>query len=282
MSQKNPAKNEVGHLNGISRVVTGDDLIKNSGGSISIDTNEVKVVATDINDTKLNHSKATLPPLNPTCVLGIGLNYKRHADEIGKDYPKNPIVFMKNVSSITGSGNENPIVIPKICQNPEEVDYECELAVIIGKPCKDVSVDDALNYVFGYTIANDVSARKWQGARMGNQWVFGKSFDTFCPLGPQIVLAKDIPDPQALRMRTILNGEVKQDSSTADMIFSVAECIAFASQSTTLVPGTVILTGTPDGVGMNLSPQRYLKDGDIVTCEIEGIGSLTNSVVYQK
>lgn len=161
----------------------------------------------------------------------------------------------------------------------DQVDYECELAVVIGKRCKNVSVEDALDYVLGYTCANDVSARDWQKGHGGGQWVKGKSFDTFCPLGPILVTADRIPDPQILPIRTLLNGEVRQESYTGDMIFSVAQLISFLSGSTTLLPGTVILTGTPEGVGMAAKPPRFLKQGDELVVEITGIGMLHNTVV---
>ena len=162
-----------------------------------------------------------------------------------------------------------------------EVDYECELAVVIGKPCKNANPANALSYVLGYTCANDVSARDWQLKWGGGQWCRGKTFDTFSPLGPCLVTADEIPNPQTLGIRTILNGERVQDWNTDDMIFGVAEIIAFLSGSNTLLPGTVILTGTPHGVGMASKPPRWLKPGDVVTIEIERIGALTNPVVLE-
>jgi len=179
---------------------------------------------------------------------------------------------------------QNPIdaiSIPKIARDPPEVDYECELAVVIGKPCKNVSEEDALNYVLGYTCANDVSARQWQTVRGGGQWNFGKSFDTFCPLGPVISSTSVIPNPNNLKISTVLNDQVMQSSNTNDMIFSVPRIIQFLSQSTTLLPGTVILTGTPEGVGFARKPPVFLKKGDSVTIEIENIGKLTNSVTEE-
>jgi 2-keto-4-pentenoate hydratase/2-oxohepta-3-ene-1,7-dioic acid hydratase in catechol pathway len=163
----------------------------------------------------------------------------------------------------------------------DEVDYECELAVVIGRRCKNVSPEHALEYVLGYTCANDVSARDWQIKKGGSQWSRGKTFDTFAPLGPVLVTADEIPNPNALRISTRLNGEVVQDSNTSDMIFDVPHIIAFLSGSTTLLPGTVILTGTPEGVGMARTPPRWLEPGDEVSIDIEGIGTLTNSVVFE-
>jgi 2-keto-4-pentenoate hydratase/2-oxohepta-3-ene-1,7-dioic acid hydratase in catechol pathway len=160
----------------------------------------------------------------------------------------------------------------------EQVDYECELAIVIGKRCKNVSREKALDYVLGYTCANDVSARDWQIHRGGGQWSRGKFFDTFCPLGPCLVTSDEITNPNALKIGTILNGERVQDWNTNDMIFDVPTLIAFLSGSTTLLPGTVILTGTPHGVGMAQKPPRWLRAGDVITVEIEGIGALTNPV----
>jgi len=159
------------------------------------------------------------------------------------------------------------------------VDYEGELAVIIGRACRNVATDAALDHVLGYTCANDVSARRWQMHAGAGQWIRGKSFDTFCPLGPALVTADEIPDPQALGLRTTVNGQVMQDHTTGDMIFPVAELISFLSRDTTLLPGTVILSGTPQGVGFARKPPVWLQPGDEVTVEIEGVGRLTNPVI---
>jgi 2-keto-4-pentenoate hydratase/2-oxohepta-3-ene-1,7-dioic acid hydratase in catechol pathway len=220
-----------------------------------------------------------LPPVQPTAVYAIGLNYAKHAGEAGLERPRYPIVFLKAPSSCIG--HEQFIVVPKVCQEPPEVDFEGELAVVIGKPARDVSEADALKHVLGYTIANDVSARRWQGKRGGGQWCRGKSFDTFCPLGPFLVPSSQVPDPQALKIQTRVNGEVMQDASTADMLFPVAELISFLSQGTTLLPGTVILTGTPEGVGYAQLPPRYLGRGDVVEVSIDGLGVLRNRVAEQ-
>jgi 2-keto-4-pentenoate hydratase/2-oxohepta-3-ene-1,7-dioic acid hydratase in catechol pathway len=171
----------------------------------------------------------------------------------------------------------DPILLPRHLRS-DEVDYECELAVVIGRRCKNVSRDRALEYVLGYTGANDVSARDWQIKRGGSQWCRGKTFDTFAPLGPCLVTPEDIPDPNALAIKLSINGETLQDWNTNDMIFSVSALIEFLSGSTTLLPGTVILTGTPHGVGFARKPPRWLTPGDRVTVEIEKIGSLTNPV----
>ena len=224
-----------------------------------------------------------LAPIEPAQILGIGLNYRRHAAEAGAAIPEVPIVFMKGVNTLQNPND--PIELPTHLAS-HEVDYECELAVVIGRHaggrvCKNVSPQEALDFVLGYTCANDVSARDWQLKRGGGQWTRGKLFDTFCPLGPCIVTPHDIPDPNQLRIATRLNGEVVQDWNTSDMIFDVPHLISFLSGSTTLVPGTVILTGTPHGVGMAAKPPRWLRAGDEVTIAIEAIGELTNPVTEE-
>ncbi len=219
-----------------------------------------------------------LAPIEPRAILCIGLNYKRHAAESKLAPPQFPVLFVKGVNALQNPGD--PILIPTHLRS-EEVDYECELAVVIGRACKNVSRAKALDYVLGYTCANDVSARDWQIKRGGSQWCRGKFFDTFAPLGPCLVTGKDIPNPNALRIRTLLNGETVQDWNTNDMIFDVPALIEFLSGSTTLLPGTVILTGTPHGVGMAANPPRWLKPGDNVTIEIEKIGALTNPVALE-
>ena len=213
--------------------------------------------------------------ITPPAIFCIGLNYRKHAEETKTKIPEFPVVFMKSPASVVGPGE--PIVLPRHLRS-DQVDYEGELAVVIHKPCKNVSREDALNYVRGYTCANDVSARDWQKQWGSGQWCRGKSFDSFCPLGPHLV---QVSDPGNLRIRTIVNDEVLQDCNTSDMIFDVPALIEFLSGSTTLLPGTVILTGTPHGVGMARTPQRWLKAGDTVTVEIEKIGVLTNPVVEE-
>ncbi|HLT48015.1 MAG TPA: fumarylacetoacetate hydrolase family protein [Rubricoccaceae bacterium] len=219
-----------------------------------------------------------LAPIEPPAVWGVGLNYRTHAEEAGLPVPEHPVVFAKGVNAVVGPGA--PILLPRALHS-DEVDYEGELAVVVGRACKNVTAAEALDYVLGYTCANDVSARDWQIARGGSQWSRGKSFDTFCPLGPTLALRDAIPDPQALTLRTRLNGETVQETRTADMIFSVAEIVAFLSGSTTLLPGTVVLTGTPLGVGMARKPPRWLRPGDVVEVEIEGVGTLTNPVLEE-
>ena len=219
-----------------------------------------------------------LAPVQPAAIICIGLNYRKHAQETGANIPEFPVVFYKGINTVQHP--EQPIHLPTHLKS-NEVDYEGELAVVIGKSCKNVSRKNALDYVLGYTCANDVSARDWQKQFGGGQWSRGKSFDTFCPFGPCLVTRDEIPNPNALRLRTLVNGQPQQDSNTADMIFDVPALIEFLSGSTTLVPGTVILTGTPQGVGMAQKPPRWLAAGDSVTVEIEKIGALTNPVLLE-
>jgi 2-keto-4-pentenoate hydratase/2-oxohepta-3-ene-1,7-dioic acid hydratase in catechol pathway len=221
----------------------------------------------------VNHWLAPLAPVN---IFGIGLNYRAHAQETGAKIPENPIIFMKPTTAISGPADSIPL--PACCERGPEVDYEAELAVIIGRTAKDVPVGKALKHVLGYSCANDVSARRWQKHGGAGQWVRGKSFDGFCPLGPVLVTADEIPDPQDLAVRCMLNGQAMQTGNTSDMIFSVAELIAHISRDTTLLPGTLILTGTPPGVGFARKPPVFLREGDRVRVEIEQIGTLENSV----
>ncbi|HEY4014555.1 MAG TPA: fumarylacetoacetate hydrolase family protein [Polyangiaceae bacterium] len=220
-----------------------------------------------------------LAPIIPTQIFCIGLNYRKHAEEQGAKIPERPILFMKGLGATQNPGD--PIVLPRHLQS-DEVDYEGELAVVIGKAAKNVSRERALEHVLGYTCANDVSARDWQIKLGGGQWCRGKTFDTFAPLGPRLVTADELKNPNALMLSTTLNGERVQHSSTEDMIFDVPRIIEFLSGSTTLLPGTVILTGTPQGVGMNRKPPIWLAAGDVVTIEIEGIGQLTNPVENER
>ncbi len=216
-----------------------------------------------------------LAPLVPADILCIGLNYREHAKESGSELPKNPVLFIKAGNTLNHPND--PILLPRLSK---EVDYECELAVIIGKPAKYVPRQRALEHIFGYTAANDVSARDWQRQKEfgGGQWARGKSFDGFCPLGPCIVTADEVPNPNALTIKTILNGQVMQSHTTADMIFDVPALIESLSSTMTLRPGTVILTGTPQGVGFARKPPVFLKHGDHVVVEVEKIGRLENSV----
>lgn len=219
-----------------------------------------------------------LAPLQPAAILCIGLNYRRHAEEGGQAIPEHPVLFMKMPSTVQSPGG--PIVLPRHLRS-DMVDYECELAVVIGRRCHNVAAAEALDYVFGYTCANDVSARDWQKNGGGGQWCRGKTFATFCPLGPALVTRDEVSNPNSLGIRTLLNGEAMQDWNTDDMIFDVPTLIEFLSGSTVLDPGTVILTGTPHGVGFAQNPPRFLQAGDTVTIEIDGIGSLSNPVVEE-
>ena len=219
-----------------------------------------------------------LPPVVPSAIYAIGLNYRAHALEMNQPFPSHPVVTMKNPAAI--NAHRCPVVLPRSLAS-DQVDYEVELAVVIGKPCKNIRPEQALEYVAGYTVANDISARDWQKIYSGGQWVKGKSFDSFCPLGPALVSPDEIPDAGNLDMGMDLNGERMQASNTADMIFSVPELIAFLAGSTTLLPGTVILTGTPPGVGTARKPPVYLKPGDQLRTWIDGLGVLENSVIEE-
>jgi 2-keto-4-pentenoate hydratase/2-oxohepta-3-ene-1,7-dioic acid hydratase in catechol pathway len=212
-----------------------------------------------------------LPIDRPQKIVCVGLNYRDHAEEQGTPLPEKPILFAKWPNTLIGPGE--PIVVPAISQ---KVDYEAELGVVIGSRVRGVSKENALEAVAGYVCLNDVSARDLQFG--DGQWVRGKSPDTFCPIGPRLVPSAEISDPQALSIRAILNGRVMQDSSTANMVFGVADIVAFVSQAITLEPGDLIATGTPAGVGAFREPPVYLQPGDEITIEISGIGSLTNPV----
>ena len=249
------------HENGSATRLDGDIFAQHS------DTGETADVA------KL------LAPLVPVDILCIGLNYAAHAKEGGADMPEFPVLFMKNIGALQNPGD--PIVIPKGLKC-EKVDFECELAVVIGKECHNVSQADALQHVLGYTCAHDVSERHWQKQGGGGQWCRGKTFATFCPLGPCLVTTDEIPDPHALSIKTTLNGEIMQDWKTDDMIFDIPRLIEFLSAGTRLLPGTVILTGTPHGVGAARKPPVFLKHGDDVTISISGIGDLNNPVIAEE
>jgi len=213
-----------------------------------------------------------LPIERPGKIVCVGLNYRDHAEEQGVELPKAPLFFAKYTTALIGPGE--PIVIPPAVT---QCDYEAELGVVIGTTVRRVSRENALEAVRGYICANDVSARDLQFA--DGQWTRGKSPDTFCPVGPRLVPAADVSDPHDLRIRAIVNGEVLQDSTTANLIFGIDEIISYASQTSTLEAGDLILTGTPAGVGVFRDPKRLLQPGDTVTIEIEGLGELTNPIV---
>jgi 2-keto-4-pentenoate hydratase/2-oxohepta-3-ene-1,7-dioic acid hydratase in catechol pathway len=219
-----------------------------------------------------NSVKLLAPVNDPTKVVAIGLNYRDHAAEQNVPLPKAPLIFAKFPSSVVGP-------FDTITWDPaltQSVDYEVELGVVIGKRARKVSEADALDYVFGYMVINDISARDLQFG--DKQWVRGKSLDTFCPTGPVVVTADEIPDPQKLAIRCLVNGNVMQNSSTAQMVFGVRELVSFCSQAFTLEPGDLIATGTPSGVGTFRKPPFYLKNGDVITTEVEGIGRIENVV----
>ena len=210
----------------------------------------------------------------PSKIICVGLNYRKHADESNMPYPEVPLLFNKFPNSLTG--HKQLVKVPSVTQ---ELDYEVELGMVIGSRAADVSVEDALEHVFGYCTANDLSARDLQ--MRTSQWMLGKTSDGFCPIGPELVTADEIADPQNLELRTYVNGELRQNSNTKDMIFTCAEIISYISKYMTLEPGDLILTGTPEGVALGMPPEQrqYLKPGDVVDVEIAGLGRLTNRFV---
>ncbi|MEC1520782.1 fumarylacetoacetate hydrolase family protein [Neobacillus niacini] len=222
-------------------------------------------------DEKLDEENIQYAPAIPNAekVICVGANYRKHAIESGLAIPEEPIYFAKYANSL--SGHREEISVPQMAV---EVDYEVELVAVIGKPAKNVSVEAALDYVFGYAVGNDLSVRELQFR--SNQWLYGKAIDGFAPLGPYIVTADEVPNPQNLNLKCWVNGELRQDSNTEDMIFSTAKIISDLSQIMTLQPGDVIYTGTPEGVIMGMEEKNWLKSGDEIVCEIEGLGSLVN------
>ena len=242
----------------------GDNAI--SRAQAAIDSGTHAISATDVT--------IHAPIDNPEKIICIGLNYADHAAESSMPIPEEPIVFSKYASSIIGP-DEN-IVAPSASS---QVDYEVELVVVIGKSGRNISEEDALDHVAGYMVGHDVSARDYQLEKPGAQWMMGKTFDTFAPIGPDLVTTDDVPDPHNLGIRCILNGETVQDSNTSQLIFGVPKLIAYLAHVFTLTPGDLIFTGTPHGVGMGREPQLWLKHGDHVICEIDGLGRLENPVI---
>lgn len=235
-----------------------------------------------VTDSVVNIKKF-LQPIEPGAVGTVrclGLNYREHAIESKMPIPKYPILFYKPPTALGGPFDD--IVVPAIAQQASGVDYECELIAIIGKEGVNIPESRALEHVLGYTVGNDVSHREWQLQRGGGQWSMGKCFDTWAPYGPGIISSHLIKDPSDLTISTKLNGEVVQKSNTKDLIFSIAQTVAFLSQGTTLKPGDMIWTGTPQGVGMGRSPQVWLKDGDVVEVSLDGVGTCVNKVRYAK
>jgi acylpyruvate hydrolase len=219
----------------------------------------------------LSEAKLLAPIASPPKILCLGLNFATHVTETKGKRPEEPVIFMKPHTTIAGPKD-------KIIKRPfvKELDYEGELAIVIGKKAKDVPVSDAFNYVFGYTILNDVSARDFQFR--GSQWTSGKGFDTFAPTGPCITMSSQLPDPGNLGIKTWINGELRQNGNTHDMIFSVVQIIHYLSRVMTLEPCDIVATGTPSGVAMAMKPPKWLSAGDVVRIEIEGIGTLENTV----
>jgi 2-keto-4-pentenoate hydratase/2-oxohepta-3-ene-1,7-dioic acid hydratase in catechol pathway len=210
---------------------------------------------------------------NPGKIICIGLNYAKHAAESGQPIPTHPVVFSKFSNTLAGHNED----VPLITDVAEQFDYEAELGVVIGQRCRNVSEEDALSYVLGYCTANDLSVRDLQNRT--SQWLLGKTPDKFLPIGPYLVTADEVGDPQKLRLTCKVNGETRQDSNTSDMIFSVAQIISYCSQFFTLEPGDLIITGTPSGVAMGMANKPWLKKGDVVEVEVEKLGALTNRLV---
>ena len=261
------------------RFICGDGverqgILQADGGIQVVDGNLLGEHQPTGQQLSLDDVRQYLVPVDVPNIIALGLNYKEHIKEFGGfELPAEPVVFIKATSSLTSHNSQ--IVLPK--EAPDEVDFEAELAVIIGKKARHITPDQAYDYIFGYTCANDVSARDCQ-QRRDKQWARGKSFDTFAPVGP--VIETEL-DPTNLRIRSILNGQTMQDATTADMIFPVAETVSYLSRNMTLLPGTIIMTGTPPGVGSARKPQIFLKPGDTICVEIEGIATLENNVTAE-
>lgn len=250
-----------GSLEGDLVVPLGDDLVAHLAGE----------PATRGEPVPLDQLRLKAPVPAPGKIVGVGLNYRDHAAEAGLELPDEPTLFAKFANSVVGHGD--PVVVPPVTTKP---DYEAELGVVIGRPTREVDSADALACVAGYTCVNDVSARDLQNRT--SQWTRGKAIDTFLPCGPSLVTPDELPDPQQLAIRCLVNDEILQDSRTDQMVWGVAELVSFISQTMTLDPGDLIATGTPAGVGFARTPRRYLQHGDQVTIEIETIGRLTNPV----
>lgn len=252
---------------------TGDLLRIVRGGDAMLERVREAINSATRRAFDLDEVTLTAPLLNPSKIIAVGLNYIDHCKEAKLPVPQEPVLFTKWPNSITGPYDELhwPEGVTK------EVDYEVELGVVIGRRGRNISEADALDYVCGYTVVNDVSARDLQFAN-AKQWDRGKSLDTFCPWGPWIVTRDEIPDPHNLTVRTVLNGEEMQISNTKNLIFNIRQIIAYASQGTTLLPGDLIPTGTPFGVGFSRTPPVFLKHGDVCECEVEQVGKISNKV----
>jgi 2-keto-4-pentenoate hydratase/2-oxohepta-3-ene-1,7-dioic acid hydratase in catechol pathway len=258
----------VSEKTGISAPKTVLDVIEGGDEALEALTKIIKSSHEKINEADIRYAPA-IP--NAGKVLCVGANYRKHAIESGLAIPEDPIYFAKYANSLSGHREEIPV--PKMA---EQVDYEVELVAVIGKPAKNVSVERAIDYVFGYAVGNDLSVRELQFR--SPQWLYGKAIDGFAPLGPYIVTSDEVPNPQNLNLKCWVNGELRQNSNTEDMIFSTAKLISDLSQIMTLLPGDVIYTGTPEGVIMGMEEKNWLKSGDEVVCEIDGLGNLVNKL----
>lgn len=257
---------------GLPAPTTTRELI--AGGPESLEqVNQALAAATEtIPLAEIQHA----PPVSdPEKIICVGANYRKHSEEAGLPVPDQPIYFPKYRNSLAGHGED--VVIPAVT---ERTDYEVELVAVIGRPARKVSVEDALDYVFGYATGNDLSARELQ--MRTSQWMYGKAIDGFAPLGPCVVTADEVGDPQDLNLKTWVNGELRQNSNTKDMVFSVAELVSDLSQIMTLEPGDVIYTGTPEGVILGMQEKHWLQPGDEVACEIQGLGRLVNNLIADK
>jgi len=255
------------------------DVINGGDEALSILRNYISTLDISYNSTYVfNEEEVSWGPCvtNPSKIICVGLNYRRHADETNAAYPETPILFNKYNNTLTGHLSD--VKVPKLT---EQLDYEVELGIVIGKKAKYISSDVALDHVFGYCTANDLSARDLQFTT--NQWLLGKSCDDFSPVGPYLVTSDEVGNPNNLNLTTTVNGEVRQDSNTSDMIFQCDEIVSYISQHMTLEPGDLILTGTPEGVvlGLPKEEREYLKPGDRVTVEIEKLGELTNTFIEE-
>lgn len=281
--ENNSKKYRVGALVSENEVVELTSLVSNENLSAA-DVSSCFDLETDfLNQAQSTIEKGDLPKLNradleicspvplPGKIICVGLNYRDHAEESGAEIPKSPIIFSK--FSACAIGTNESILLPKAS---EQTDYEAEFAFIVGRQAKNVSADESMNYVFGYTNFNDVSARDFQFA--DGQWMRGKSCDTFAPMGEYVATKDEIADPHNLQIQFRLNGETLQNSNTKELIFKIPEIIEFLSASITLEPGDVVATGTPPGVGFARKPPVFLKDGDVAEVEIEGLGILINKV----
>jgi 2,4-didehydro-3-deoxy-L-rhamnonate hydrolase len=263
-------KPQVGVLTGQTITPVGDDMPSVIGQGVAAIENARKKAGAEV---ELSEAQLLAPIPSPGKIMGIGLNYRDHAAESGMPVPKTPVVFVKYSTAVVGP--DVPIRLPAFS---DQVDYEAELGVVIGDRARDVPASQALDHVFGYLNINDVSARDLQFGE-GGQWVVAKSLDTFAPLGPFLATADEIADPQDLRISCTVTGELAQDSNTSQMVFTVAELVSYLSRAVTLMPGDVIATGTPPGVGQSKTPPRFLRPNDTVEVEVEGLGVLKNPVV---